>query len=177
MQSEQSSFNIIDIESSGLSSNSFPIEIGIVLDSGETYSALIRPLPCWDYWDESAEALHGISKQQLLREGKTANEVCQEINRFCEGKTLYSDGWTYDSAWLNKLFGYAGIIPRFRITALEPLLGESWSSLRWQHLKKQASNVLGLKNHRAMADALIIQNALNRFQGTQIQAQTLPAAG
>lgn len=156
--------DIIDIESSGLSSKSYPIEVGITLSNGDTYSTLIRPCDGWEYWDESAAELHGISKEELIEKGKPIDEVCREINELCKGRVLYSDGWTYDSSWMNTLFGFAGISPSFRISALDPLFGENWSSCLWREMKEQIAISMSTSLHRALTDAMIISQTFLAYQ-------------
>lgn len=156
--------DIIDIESSGLSSSSYPIEIAIALTNGKVYSALIRPIAEWTYWDETAAALHGITREQLLQDGKPIEQVCEEINQLCQDRVLYSDGWTYDSAWLNKLFGHAGVNARFRVSSLDPLLGENWSALRWKLLKADIAEKLTQRQHRALTDVFIIREAFQEYR-------------
>ena len=84
--------NIIDIEASGFGGTSYPIEIGIVLSSGEKYCSLIKPELNWTHWSEEAEHVHHISKEILQQRGKPALQVAIAINEFLEGKTVYSDG-------------------------------------------------------------------------------------
>lgn len=58
-----------DIEASGLDEASYPIEIGWSLPDGRTRSFLIKPEPEWTHWDEAAEDLHGISREELEKSG------------------------------------------------------------------------------------------------------------
>ena len=46
---------IIDVEASGFGGASYPIEIGVALDDGHKYCALILPEPEWTHWDAAAE--------------------------------------------------------------------------------------------------------------------------
>ena len=153
--------NVIDIEASGLGSNSYPIEIGIVLSNGKTYESLIQPATEWTHWDCEAENLHGISRQQLLLQGKQAKLVCLELNNLCYGKRLYSDCWVYDFAWLNKLFGQAGIAMTFSCSPIESILSEeqlkSWPSFKRDYIQHS-----GIAPHRALNDAVIISEILER---------------
>lgn len=150
---------VIDIEASGLGSHSYPIEIGISLSNGQQYQALIQPLADWSHWDQEAEALHGISRSDLFLYGKSLQEVCREINNLCAGQTLYSDCWVYDNTWLHQLFARAGMVPAFSCSPIESALSERQTQ-RYTMCKSAVSQHLGLRQHRALNDALTIQKAL-----------------
>lgn len=164
---------VIDMEASGLSSQSYPIEVGIVLDTGQRYQSLIRPLEDWTHWDPQAEALHGIARAELLEQGRPIREVCEEINELCLGQTLYSDCWVFDNSWLNNLFARAGISRRFACAPIEMVLTEQQLG-RFLECKDAVSERCARAKHRAMNDALIIQKALHLLQNTDLYA-TNPA--
>lgn len=153
--------NIIDIEASGLGRGGYPIEVGVVLSSGNTYCALIAPAPEWEYWDADAEQVHGISKDVLRQHGKPIQQVAEELNAFIAEQTVYSDGWVVDKPWMLQLFQQSRVKPRFRLSALEILLKEPQMQI-WSEIKSQVINDLSLKRHRASADALIIQETFVR---------------
>ncbi len=153
--------NVIDLEASGLSPDGYPIEVGVVLGSGESFDALIKPLPHWQDWDEYAQEIHGITREQLEREGMHPRAVCEKLNALCYGKTLYSDCWVYDHRWLHKLFGDLGMHMTFRCSAIEYLLSEEQLS-RWQHNKNAFVHATGIRPHRALNDAVIISETLER---------------
>ncbi|NVP03109.1 hypothetical protein HWA77_23150, partial [Photobacterium damselae subsp. damselae] len=64
---------ILNFEASGLSEQSYPIEVGYALPDAEGYSLLINPLSSatqWNYWDDFAEQqLHHRSRQELITKG------------------------------------------------------------------------------------------------------------
>jgi len=79
---------IIDLEASGFGRGSYPIEVGVALADGSVFSELIRPPEHWVHWSEDAEAIHGITRPQLMEHGKTPREVAMQLNdllkvRFC----------------------------------------------------------------------------------------------
>lgn len=150
---------VIDIEASGLGSHSYPIEIGLMLANGQQYQALLLPLADWTYWDAEAERIHGISRERLLAEGKSIQQVCQEVNNLCAGQTLYSDCWVYDNVWLNSLYARAGVVQSFTCSPIESLLNERQCQ-RYVMCKSAVQQHLGLRQHRALNDAKIIQKAL-----------------
>lgn len=153
--------NVIDLEASGLASESYPIEVGVVLGTGETFEALIKPLPHWQHWDDNAEAIHGITRQQLDDEGQDIREVCQQINALCKNKTLYSDCWTHDFRWLNLLFAEAGMAMAFRCSPMEMFLDEE-ELTNWIQHKNEFCRATNIRPHRALNDAVIIAETLER---------------
>ena len=67
---------IIDVEASGFSSHSYPIEVGVIRSDGARFCRLIRPYPQWSHWDKKAEALHGLSRDHLQKWGNDGRDVC-----------------------------------------------------------------------------------------------------
>lgn len=153
--------NVIDLEASGLASNSYPIEVGLVLGTGQSFEALIKPRPHWQHWDEEAEAIHGISRAQLEEEGQEIQDVCQQINQLCAGKTLYSDCWVHDSRWLNLLFSEAGVTMQFQCSPMEVFLDEE-ELANWLQYKREFCRATNISPHRALNDAIIIAETLER---------------
>jgi hypothetical protein len=66
---------VIDVEASGFGSGSCSIEVGVALAGGVTRCAIIRRQPEWVHWDSDAQSLHQISRETLLRYGKSVVEV------------------------------------------------------------------------------------------------------
>ena len=147
---------IIDVEASGFGSESYPIEVGVVLSSGSRFCRLIRPFDDWTHWDVSAENLHGISRQQIESWGVDGVDVCHALNRFIGQTKVYSDAWVVDHPWLLKLFYRAGIEMTFAISSLELIMREE-QIYSWDEDKKFIQERSGLKRHRASTDACIIQ--------------------
>ena len=148
--------NILDIEASGFGPDSYPIEIGAVLQSGEQYCTLIHPAADWMHWDACAEKVHGVSRELLLKHGKPINQVAIELNDFIGNNTIYSDCWGVDQPWLTKLFYAAAINQKFRLSDLECILKEPQMAI-WHQTKKQVQAESNLKRHRASSDAKVIQ--------------------
>ncbi|MFA5984466.1 MAG: hypothetical protein WC782_10665 [Methylococcaceae bacterium] len=153
--------NIIDIEASGFGFNSYPIEIGIVLSSNEKYCSLIKPEPVWTHWDVAAEKIHGLSRDELFRYGKSALEVAQQLNLILANKIIYCDGWVVDKAWLSHLFYTTKIVQQFSISPIESILSE-YQMQHWQVTKAAVIDDLKGTRHRASCDALIIQETYKR---------------
>lgn len=148
--------NIIDLEASSLSTHSYPIEVGVVLHTGERYCALILPDESWQEWNKEAEEVHHITKDILLKHGKPIEKVVDELNTLLENQTVYSDGWVVDDSWVKKLFYAAHKSPTFKVSMLELILTEEqmevWHGTQNQLLKGQEKH-----RHRASFDAALIQ--------------------
>lgn len=153
--------HIIDIEASGFGSTSYPIEIGIVLNSGDKYCSLVKPIADWTHWTEEAERTHKISKQLLQKKGKSVIEVATELNYFMHEQTVYSDGWTVDKPWLIELFSAARVPLSFSISPLDFILNE-YQMEHWHSTKDKVIQEMGLTRHRASSDAMIIQETYKR---------------
>lgn len=115
----------MDFEASCLprAGRSFPIEVGIAGPAGWSRSWLIRPIAEWSdwTWTEEAEALHGISRDQLLREGQPPVEVMAELNAITSGHPVVADH-DLDRHWLQVLAEAAGVAPQFQVVHVSELL-------------------------------------------------------
>ncbi|WP_431259205.1 3'-5' exonuclease [Roseateles chitinivorans] len=154
---------ILDLEASGFGRGSYPIEIGFVEAGGLPFCSLIQPAPEWEHWDEQAEALHGITRELLLRHGRPREWVVDELNRRLAGQTVYSDSWGHDYPWMSKLFDSVGRLPRFRIEDLRRLLSEEEAG-RWNAVQQEVRAEAKLRRHRASADAKVLQMTLMRLK-------------
>ncbi|HIF51463.1 MAG TPA: hypothetical protein EYQ42_08065 [Thiotrichaceae bacterium] len=151
---------IIDLEASGFGRGNYPIEVGYIMSNGDTFCSLIQPAEGWDRWDESAQAVHGISREILLKVGKPIVEIAQIINDQLSGETIYSDAWGNDSSWLGLLFDEANIPMRFRMDSIRSLLTEDQAA-HWHDTKDRVIEAISLKRHRASADAAILQQTFS----------------
>lgn len=108
----------IDLEASGLSARSWPIEVGWCFASGAPQAMLIQPDASWslDDWDEQAEALHGVAYDALQHEGLSPGEVCEKLNAALAGKVVFSDAPDWDGFWLYRLFQAAKARQRFVVS-------------------------------------------------------------
>ncbi|HEY9100617.1 hypothetical protein [Chitinimonas sp.] len=152
---------IIDIEASGFGPASYPIEVGCVLPDGESYCTLIQPEPGWQYWDDRAEALHGIQRDLLLRCGRSPQTVAQALNDKLLGRTVYTDSWYHDYTWLSRLFDAADTSPHFNLQDLRLLLARTDTS-HWDAARQAVTEELQLSRHRASNDARILQYTVMR---------------
>ena len=150
---------VIDLEASGFGRDSYPIEVGFVLEDGRSGCTLIRPEPDWTHWDPAAARTHGISRELLVTRGRPVGEVARWLNQHLEGRTIYCDGWAHDYPWLARLFESANATPRFRVGHLRTLLDEAQAQAWQQRLAEVRAAHQG-QRHRASVDARHIRAAL-----------------
>ena len=153
---------IIDVEASGFGPRGYPIEVGVALDDGHKYCALILPAPDWTYWDPEAEKIHRIPRDVLETYGRPRQAVASTLNELLTGRTVYTDGWVVDKPWLTTLFHSARIPMLFQVSSLELILSEQQMAT-W-HGEKAAvvAGMEDLARHRASHDAWIVQETYRR---------------
>jgi hypothetical protein len=147
---------IIDIEASGFGRDSYPIEIGFVLESGSSWCSLIRPEEEWLHWDEGAEKVHQISRELLVEHGKSASLIAQQLNDLLINKTVYSDSWVHDFIWMSRLFDVAETSAHFNFKDIREILTPYQEAI-WHQTRAQVELQLDMQRHRASADARVIQ--------------------
>lgn len=114
----------LDVEASGLQQpDSYPIEIGWTDTLGNSDSFLICPPHDWTHWDKAAEAVHGITQEQLREEGISVMEAAQRLDKMLGVETVYCDALEFDGFWLAKLFKAAGMEATFRLADVYELYG------------------------------------------------------
>ncbi|MGF1714418.1 hypothetical protein [Photobacterium chitinilyticum] len=155
----------LDFEASGLSDQSYPIEVGYSLPDGSGNSLLINPLTAsdvWQYWDDFAEhEIHQISRQELHRKGLQVVEVCQHLNAalgqyeyvFCDSQ--------WDLFWLGRLYHAAHMRPSFMLTEIGHWLMQENGIERARF--QLALEEQGPVKHRAMHDAQQIRLAITQL--------------
>ncbi|EIZ77657.1 hypothetical protein WSK_3666 [Novosphingobium sp. Rr 2-17] len=118
---------LIDFEASCLPEygHSFPIEVAIARAGGPSRSWLIHPAQQWVFWDwdPAAEALHGITRAMLARDGLPPGQVIGEMADFVRDCDVYADA-DLDQYWLETLCGAAGAKLPFPVRYLGELLVE-----------------------------------------------------
>lgn len=148
----------LDIEASGIHPDSYPIEVGILLPNGESFCSLIKPAPHWQYWSEKAETVHGISREELVHNGRPLSEVASTLNEYLKGQTIYSDCWVLDQPWMVSLFQAAALEPLFSLTDIIYRLSEDeYNDL--EKIKRHIESELNIERHRATNDARVLQLA------------------
>jgi len=161
--------SILDIEASGFGLGSYPIEIGFVTSDGHPWCSLVRPEHDWQHWDFQAASVHGITREQLMRHGRTSREIAAVLNDRLAGQTIYSDAWAHDYVWLARLYDVAGCSPHFKLDNLRALLTEAQAA-SWHDVKRSVALRLGLQRHRASADARLLQQTYIAVQSGQRSA-------
>jgi hypothetical protein len=147
---------MLDVEASGFGRGSYPIEIGLAFPDGEVATYLVRPAVDWTHWDPQAEALHGISREQLREEGYSVVEVAALLNGQLAGNRAFSDAWGFDSSWVARLFDAAGFSQHFRIDTVRSILSEAEVAC-WPLAREQIQAESGPSPHRAGVDAHLLQ--------------------
>jgi len=153
----------LDIEASGFGAGSYPIEVGVVLPDKRSFCTLVKPEADWTHWDAKAEALHGISREMLMRHGKPAQLVAEQLDLFLAGLTVYTDAWCHDYSWTNRLYHAAGRVPLFKLASLDEVLGDVERS-RWNAAKSAVAARSSETRHRASADARVLQETVHELQ-------------
>lgn len=158
----------IDVEASGLGSHSWPVEIGWAIEAGAPTSWLVRPHASWspDAWDPRAEALHGLSRERLDREGVDPRDIAARLNRELAACAVYSDAPDWDGFWLFRLFAAVGVRQQFAVhdfARLAPALAaEEGAALLAE------ANRLSPRSHRAGDDVKHLQTLYRLAQGTAV---------
>jgi DNA polymerase III epsilon subunit-like protein len=121
----------VDLEASGLTSPSYPTEIGwaIVREDGliESGSCLIKPPAKWtrysNAWSAASERLTGITMKMLENTGLAPREALARFLDAVANRDLFSDQPDFDNHWLGMLAEAAGVPPGMRkISDIQVLL-------------------------------------------------------
>ena len=111
----------IDFEASSLNRKlSFPTEIGWAFVDGTHDSRLIYPVQEWTEgetpsletewsgWVKKGELVTGITRSNLLNDGRTVNEVIEDFELATAGYEIYADNPYLDGFWMKRLYEAAG---------------------------------------------------------------------
>lgn len=151
---------VIDVEASGLGPESYPIEVAWAhrFDPTRFDSFLIKPSERWVYWDAYAEsAIHGISREQLQREGVSIAEAVDRLDVALTGEVVYSDYVPADRPWLVKLYRELGRDLSFEFRSVQSLIPPD------KVASYSARFDVTPTAHRALADVRKIIQTLNFF--------------
>ena len=151
--------NIIDIEASGLGFDSYPVEISVLVE-GTIKTWLIKPQPEWIHWDDKAEQIHGISRDQLNKQGLSALQVLNELNDFIKESNgiIYSDAAYWDADWVDTLFYAFKEKREFHIESIYELFDEKQSG-EFNKIKMNLAESGKYRQHRAEEDVKMILEA------------------
>lgn len=118
---------LIDFEASCLPEygQSYPIEVAVARIDGSSRAWLIRPVQAWRSWDwsDEAEALHGITREMLDKEGLPPAQVLAEMTAFVRDCHVYADA-DLDEYWLEVLSHAVGAPLPFPVHYLGELFVE-----------------------------------------------------
>lgn len=103
----------LDCEASGWPPDGVAIEVAWGVPGGEIESYLVKRSWRWMHWSDQAEAVHGITREMLKRDGVEAAEIARRMNAALGGRTVYTDAPEFDAAWISPLFDLAGVTPEF----------------------------------------------------------------
>jgi hypothetical protein len=99
----------VDFEASSLARASYPIEVAWVFEDGAAETHLIRPANDWTDWDDSAAAIHGIARADLLTSGEPHDEIARHMLAVLTGHELLASSPSWDGKWLSVLLRAAGL--------------------------------------------------------------------
>lgn len=111
----------LDCEASSLSDISYPIEVGWSSPDGSVQSYLIRPEWNWNDWDANAEALHGLSREEITRNGLPADHIARTLNVALAGTVAYCDNPAFDGFWLERLYEASTLEMEFQLKHFDSL--------------------------------------------------------
>jgi hypothetical protein len=180
---QEAMYVFIDFEASSLGKTSYPIEVGWAFEDGRSENHLIRPAPRWTDWDAASEAIHGISRETLARDGEPHDLVARRLVEALTGHDAFASAPSWDGKWLSALLRAAGI-PRHAIrlkdseiaqheTAAAILTGLLPPAERMLRVRAILARVRGEGErrpvrHRAVADA---EEELRRWQAVKRLAE------
>jgi len=164
----------LDFEASSLRAESYPIEVGVVDETGEGFGVMIRCEPGWTDWSSESEGVHGISIEQLIEYGQPAATIARRVHAIISrpGVSVVVSSTEFDGMWLEQLLATADLpCPRVHdvytayARATAPLMGLLPSILSPSYLGRRAQI-------RAAAEILIMnaEDAEERRQPTQHRA-------
>lgn len=120
------------------------------MPDGSIEAHLILPTWEWTEWSDSAEAVHGISRNLLKSQGKSVWVVAARMNECLSGPT-YSDAPSFDEMWLTRLFEQSSDEPNFELRHFDSLFPNILPE-RLMELMPEARELAGGQQHRAGDD-------------------------
>jgi hypothetical protein len=158
----------LDFEASSLSARSYPIEVAWVFEDGRSEDHLIAPAPAWDDWDVAAEAVHGISRTTLQRDGEPHDVVASRMVDALAGHDLFASAPSWDGKWLSVLLRGAGLprhslrlrdtdeaLRQTSVEILRPVLAPDRLEIEVHGIIARATAARDRRPaHRALADAI-----------------------
>lgn len=114
----------VDVEASGLMAGAFPVEVAWATAAGSG-EALLNPSGYWNEtrWDADAEAMHGLTLQELRRKGRHPMIVAAALESALAGRIAFSDSPDHDQAWLDMIHSAAGVPRTYSVETIGRLIG------------------------------------------------------
>tara|TARA_Y100001960_G_C14783439_1_gene888675 strand:+ start:5021 stop:5533 length:513 start_codon:yes stop_codon:yes gene_type:complete len=154
--------NSLDIESSGF--QGYPIQVGVIKESGEKYEALIKPHEEWltDLeWNYNAQQTHGLELEHVIKAGEEILKVAKDLNEMLGNEDVFVDS-AYDVMWLDLLFEFAEIQRTFHIFVLEKIMPKDFMD-HWDFIFYRVMKEGKFKRHNALCDAIMNQRTFERI--------------
>ena len=162
----------LDFESSSLSPDSWPIEVGlswIAHDQVCTWSSLICPAPSWDPddWSSVSSGIHNIPYSAIIA-APAATQVAHALYDRISGRQLVSDNPAFEMRWARKLMKLIGV-PTPLVHDFDNLVHEVFRdhSVVLDHLYEKMEKIP--HPHRAGDDSRRLARAL--LHGTGLTGQ------
>jgi hypothetical protein len=170
--------SVIDFEASGLNMvRSYPIQVAWSMPDDSIESHYIRPEPGWEYWDNQAEVeIHGIRRDLLLEQGKSARWVAERMNECLTGFEVFWDGGDWDAFWLRRLFEAAPEAPSFFAGNFDEFMPEVPPHIEAQ-LKSRALKVAGAAHDAANDVRFLLEYRRLAWQYHKGNGGLLPVGG
>ena len=106
-------------------------------------------------WDENAQSLHGILREDLEQQGLDPIVICRELNAALADKKVVSDAPDWDSFWLNRLHKAAQIAATYTLAHFTEIMPDLPAPHREQVISQ--ANMVAPHLHRACADVKHMQ--------------------
>jgi len=156
---------LIDIEFTGFSDSSMPIQIAWTDDDGNVVSIFIKYEDSYleQIWSDDAAFVHGITKMFLIKHGISPKEACEFMNEMNHGLVLYSDAASIDGEQMSRLFDFAGIKPAFEISDIHLNSGnKTYDAQVFEEKRNKMFATLGITPHFASHDVLVNYKILSK---------------
>lgn len=155
---------VMDFEASA-QVQGYPIEVGVAFTwkNGKITSGskLIRHDP-WlvdGVWSSEAQAVHKISKEEVLEKGCPPEEVCAWLNQTIGAQDAYADS-ELDLGWLQQLFDAARMKPLFKMHHIADVIESADYVNETCLIDFTRGACSGTEKHRAEPDAVRISRAV-----------------
>lgn len=151
----------VDVESSGLHDDSYPIQFGWCGMDLKSSVVLVKPEPGWtrSLFDPASYGIHGISYDEVMENGRDASEVARLLNAELGGKAAISDSYLWDGFWTTRLSDATNVPLMFGYNDFGKMaenfgkIYDRWCVANYHHLL-DAANRFYPHTHKADEDAV-----------------------